>query len=637
MVVADLRASVARILHSRGIDSVDLLDDIVDAARAGQHSPPTHHAEVDALPYGWDTTHGTMDYCGMPAVVMWTDSTLVGLWSGMREMVGEERFGLALQKQGRNSVEGDWTVISTRPSFVAGFNELVRVAAAAGWGDWHLDRLEFDPPLMQVCVTGSWEARLVDHFESSTQPHFLAGKFAGYGTRLFGTNCWTDVRPIANTRDGYCFTVRPSPRSLESDLNRLLEADDATRADLAVAVQRLRSEVMERKRIADELMVANHQAEAATRLKSRFLATMSHELRTPLHGILGTLELLADADLPAGPADLADRSLDAARSLLSIVGDLLDISRIEAGELALDETEFALRRVVHGAADLLMPVAQRRGLSLDVSIDPRLDDLRVGDSGRVRQVLVNLLSNALKYTPEGGATIRVEAAPGRRVRFLVQDSGIGIPSDKMDVIFEAFRQVDDSSTRRFTGTGLGLAICAAIATRMDGTLMVHSEVGTGSTFAFTVPLPIVERPSAPVRPVTLLPKRFNARVLVVDDVNVNRTIAKVMLDSLGCTVVEAQHGGEALERLAEAPFDLVLMDVMMPVMDGLQATRSFRARGGARRDTPVIAVTANAMLGDREECLAAGMNDYLPKPVRRDVLHRCLARWLPLDAAVYDP
>ena len=435
MVVADLRASVARILHSRGIDSVDLLDDIVDAARAGQHSPPTHHAEVDALPYGWDTTHGTMDYCGMPAVVMWTDSTLVGLWSGMREMVGEERFGLALQKQGRNSVEGDWTVISTRPSFVAGFNELVRVAAAAGWGDWHLDRLEFDPPLMQVCVTGSWEARLVDHFESSTQPHFLAGKFAGYGTRLFGTNCWTDVRPIANTRDGYCFTVRPSPRSLESDLNRLLEADDATRADLAVAVQRLRSEVMERKRIADELMVANHQAEAATRLKSRFLATMSHELRTPLHGILGTLELLADADLPAGPADLADRSLDAARSLLSIVGDLLDISRIEAGELALDETEFALRRVVHGAADLLMPVAQRRGLSLDVSIDPRLDDLRVGDSGRVRQVLVNLLSNALKYTPEGGATIRVEAAPGRRVRFLVQDSGIGIPSDKMDVIF----------------------------------------------------------------------------------------------------------------------------------------------------------------------------------------------------------
>lgn len=632
------RAALARVLDARGVSQDGLLDELLDAlgdgpasAAAASQTPPgtTHAAEVGGHLLTWNTDDGTFQFAGVPAVLMWVDSTLAGLWAGMCDMVGPERFRLALQNQGRNSVEGDWAVISQGESFEEGFTLLAGVAAAAGWGRWELRGLDEDRQELCIHTRGSWEALLASALGPDWGVHFLAGKFAGYGTRLFGHNCWSEVeRGDGDDPTALCFRVHRSSRSLESELDALLASDAATRADLAVAVQRLRREVEERVRIAEELLESKHLAEAATRAKSSFLANMSHELRTPLHGILGSLELLADSELDGMQAELSGTALESARSLLSIVGDVLDLSKVEAGELDLVETELELGRLVQGAADLLMPTAERRGLALHVELDPELLLSRRGDGGRVRQVLLNLVSNALKFTPAGSVTVRALAGADERVRFEVADTGIGISSDRVRAVFEPFRQVDDSMGRQYAGTGLGLAICAALVDRMSGELGVHSVEGEGSTFWFELPLPVRARPAQLPPPQEWLPERLSGTVLVVDDVDINRTIASHMVRSIGCDVRLASSALEALEQMATGRFDLVLMDLMMPGMDGLQAVRHYRATEPADQRLPVVAMTANAMLGDEEECLAAGMSAYLPKPVRLDALRRCLARWL---------
>lgn len=632
------RAALAQVLRAHGVDQDGLLDDILGVVRGGASEPvappaappgTTHSAEVGGHLLTWNTDDGTFQFSGVPAVAMWVDSTLAGLWAGMCDMVGQERFGLALQNQGRNSVEGDWAVISQGESFEAGFALLAEVAASAGWGRWELDAVDEAEQVLSIRTRGSWEALLTSALGPDWGVHFLAGKFAGYGTRLFGQNCWAEVERCAgDDPSALCFRVHRSSRSLETELDALLASGEATRADLAVAVRKLQREVEERVRIGEELLESKHLAEAATRAKSSFLANMSHELRTPLHGILGSLELLDDSVLDPTQAELSGSALESARSLLSIVGDVLDLSKIEAGELELVETELELGHLVQGTADLLLPTAERRGLALHVELDPELRPLRRGDGGRIRQVLLNLVSNALKFTPTGRVTLRARAGSGERVRFEVEDTGIGIPPDRVRTVFEPFRQVDDTKSRRYAGTGLGLAICVALVDRMSGELGVHSVEGQGSTFWFELPLAMRAPSSPPPAPDEPAPEHLSGTVLVVDDVAINRTIASHMVRSLGCEVRLASSGLEALERMAEGGLDLVLMDVMMPGMDGLQAVRRYRASEPAAEQLPIVAMTANAVLGDEEECLAAGMSDYLPKPVRRDTLRRCLARWL---------
>jgi len=635
MVASELRASVRQLLQRQGVDDEGLTNDLVATLldsgtprMTSTTSGATHSLWVDGLVYEWDVHRGAVSYSGVPVVVMSIDSTLLSLWKGMREMVGADRFGLALRKQGRSSVEGEWGVIARGSSFESGFYDLGRLAAASGWGRWQLEAVQLDPPVLQVRVLGCWESMLC---ESAGEPwgiHFLAGKFAGFGSKLFGTNCWTEVEPSGSgDPTDFRFTVRASDRSLESELDRLLESDAATRADLSVAVRRLRAEVTERERIAVELLQAKTDAEAATRAKSRFLANMSHELRTPLHGILGSLEILADTTLSPDQCQLAGGALDSARSLLSIVGDLLDISKIEAGAYQLVEQDFPPMHVLQGVVDLLGPVAKQHGVGLQVEAAVGSEATRRGDRGRIRQILINLVSNAIKFSRNGTVTVRAEVGEADRVRFKVSDTGLGIPEADLTTIFEAFRQVDDSSTRAHSGVGLGLAISASLAEQLSGTLSVVSELGIGSTFTLDIPLAHVEPPTDRILPALVIPEQFEAHVLVVDDAEVNRTIARAMLTSFGCSIQEARNGVEALELLTTESFDLVLMDVMMPEMDGIQATRRYRARSPESR-MPIVAVTANAVVGDREACLAAGMDDYLPKPVRRDVLRRCLARWL---------
>ncbi|KJH84703.1 MULTISPECIES: ATP-binding protein [Pseudomonas] len=383
-----------------------------------------------------------------------------------------------------------------------------------------------------------------------------------------------------------------------------------------------------------QLIKTREEAEKANSAKSEFLAMMSHELRTPMNGVLGMLQLLETTHMTDEQHEYTALASESTEHLLKVINDILDFSRIERSALELEHIPFNLAELVGNCAQSFQHSAAQRKLGLDLLVPADMKPLQVqGDPTRIRQILVNLIGNALKFTDQGRVTVQCQwqALDHELLWFTctVRDSGIGIPAESLERMFDAFQQADSSISRRYGGTGLGLPIARTLAERMGGTLRAQSQEGQGSVFTLEIPLALSRQAPAPLTP--RLPGGTGdgegRNVLLVEDNPVNQTVIEAMLRSLGFKVSVATDGAQAVRSAESLIFEAILMDCRLPVIDGYEATRQIRQLPGCT-EVPIIALTANALQGDREACLAAGMNDYLAKPFKRIDLQQILQRWV---------
>ncbi len=404
----------------------------------------------------------------------------------------------------------------------------------------------------------------------------------------------------------------------------------------------LRESESRQAKAAQELATAKDRAEAAARAKSQFLANMSHEIRTPLNGVLGMADLLARSELTASQSRHVEIIRNSGRTLMAVINDILDVTKIEVGKVNLETVPFDPRGAVNDVVDLFSETASARSVALSFSFSEDLPATVEGDPNRLRQVLGNLVSNAIKFTPGGGrveirTSSTAESGDRATLTFEIEDTGVGIEGSQLERLFEPFEQADSSTSRRYGGTGLGLTIVAGLAEVMGGEISARSVLGKGSTFTFSVTMPIVTEhaQAARTRPSdddAHADVRFDAKVLLAEDNVVNQEVAREALAQFGCDVVVANDGLEALAAWRADRFDLVLMDCQMPALDGFDATAMIRTQerqGEAAGRTPIVALTAHVLEEDRQRCFAAGMDDFLSKPFDRASLQEILYQWLP--------
>jgi signal transduction histidine kinase/CheY-like chemotaxis protein len=383
-----------------------------------------------------------------------------------------------------------------------------------------------------------------------------------------------------------------------------------------------------------EFHVAVQKEKIANHAKSSFLANMSHEIRTPMNGVLGVAGLLMDTKLDNKQKELVNIIRKSGDALLEIVNDILDVSKIEAGELKLEQVNFSLRESVNDIYGLLNIKAIEQKVELLTEIDKNVPDYYIGDVGRVRQIILNLLSNSIKFTNGGYVKLKIKHKDknkeGAQLLFEIEDNGIGIPEDKLDYIFNKFTQAEESTTRKFGGTGLGLAICKNLTHMMNGSIGVRSTLGKGSTFYFDITLPYGY--SVEKKVVNKISSRLmfpNLRVLVVDDMKLNMMLVVRILEKHGCIADTASNGQESVDAVKKRNYDIIFMDCHMPLMDGYEATREIRKyeQSNGKKHTPIVAITADAMNGNEERCLKAGMDKYLNKPVKETDIENMLKNW----------
>lgn len=409
-----------------------------------------------------------------------------------------------------------------------------------------------------------------------------------------------------------------------------------------------------------ELALARDEAQSASRIKSEFVANISHELRTPMNGVLGMVDILLKTELTPTTRQHALSIQRAGRDLLQIINEILDFSKIEAGKLTLELSSFNIKKLIAGVAEILLPIAQEKKLKFDSYVDSDIPLVLIGDPLRLRQILLNLVGNALKFTHKGsvyfGATMLGASEKHAKIRFVVKDTGIGISGDEVDSLFEAFFQSDGSVSRKYGGTGLGLAICKTLVEMMEGTISVDSELGKGSTFSFELSLeispdqsdeffdskgyriPAQMQTATPVHLQAVTPVKLqavnsagkeHAHVLVADDHPINQQVAQLMLEDLGCTVDIVGNGADAVRAAQSNEYTLIILDCQMPEMDGYEACQLIRKhQKTSGRRVPIIALTAFATEGSRDECIAAGMDDYISKPIEETALKRVIRMWV---------
>ncbi|MBF0283817.1 MAG: response regulator [Magnetococcales bacterium] len=513
---------------------------------------------------------------------------------------------------------------------------------------------------LDAIVVSDGEGRVVE-FNKAAEEMFAVSRPQALG-RLVG-----ELIVPPEQRESHQSALRQRARMVESTMpRRRLEGQgmrsDGGRVDMEMAVSMFRQggnpyftailrDVTERKQILASLRDALSIAQTASRAKSEFLATMSHEIRTPMNAILGMAELLAETDLSFEQRNFVTRFHNAGETLLTLINDILDLSKVEAGQLELERKEFQPRRMIQETVGAFEEEARRKSLALLWQVSDETPPLLLGDELRLRQILFNLVGNAVKFTQQGRVEVKLQRCRRGEDRglmlFSVSDTGIGISSEQRELIFRPFTQADNSTTREYGGTGLGLAICKRLVELMGGWIWVEGEPGRGSVFYFTVRLGITEHPEqtpAPVEerlpPLAVVEEpRIPMRLLLVEDSEDNRILVQAFLKTEPCRIDVAINGREAVYMIRRAPYDLVFMDIQMPVMDGFTATRHIREweREIDRTPVPIVALTAFAMREDMERALAAGCDEHLPKPMSKSKLLAVVRRFAERPRAADPP